>query len=76
MTAAELDKRGVNAETTQQKLADVGQSLKDYGTVGQARANEYIQQAAHQVHPQNPSLALRSLILVCAIATQAPFNLD
>jgi hypothetical protein len=49
VTAAELDKRGVNAETTQQKLADVGQSLKDYGTVGQARANEYIQQAAHQV---------------------------
>lgn len=47
-TAVELDKRGVNLETSQQKLAEVGQSLKDYGAVGQARAGEYLQQAVDQ----------------------------
>lgn len=49
VTAAELDKRGVNMESIQQKTADVSQTLKDYGTVGQARAGEYFQQAIDQV---------------------------
>jgi hypothetical protein len=46
--AAELDARGVNLETTKQKLADVGQTAKDYGAVGQQRAGEYLQQAVDQ----------------------------
>lgn len=50
-TAAELDRRGVNIDSIQQKTADVSQSLKDYGTVGQARAGEYLQQAVDQVGP-------------------------
>ena len=47
--AAELDARGINKDSTQQKLAEVGQTMKDYGAVGQQRAGEYLQQAVDQV---------------------------
>lgn len=36
-------------ENTKQKLADAGRAAKDYGTVGQQRAGEYLQQAVDQV---------------------------
>lgn len=49
MAATELDARGINRDTTQQKLAEVSQTMKDYGTVGQQRAGEYLQQAVDQV---------------------------
>lgn len=46
--ANELDARGINRDTTQQKLAEVGQTMKDYGAVGQQRAGEYFNQAVDQ----------------------------
>lgn len=50
--ANELDARGINRDTTQQKLAEVGQTMKDYGAVGQQRAGEYFNQAVDQVSCQ------------------------
>ena len=47
--ANELDARGINRDSTQQKLAEVGQTMKDYGAVGQQRAGEYLSQAVDQV---------------------------
>lgn len=44
-----MDARGINKDSTQQKLAEVGQVMKDYGAVGQQRAGEYFNQAVDQV---------------------------
>lgn len=47
--ASELDRQGINSDTSKQRLADIGQGVKDYSAVGGERAAEYLQQAVDTV---------------------------